>query len=113
MRRIDESIESLTPVAGVTRRRWPSGGVVGATSSERCWRTGSRRARGGAAAAPRPTSGSDELPDPERWLWRVEACRGAQTGVFDLCMEVDGTDDGSRPHRSTRPRALVPAAIHD
>jgi hypothetical protein len=44
-----------------------------------------------------------ELPDPERWLWRVEACRGAQTGVFDLCLEVDDSfDDKSCDRGSAR-----------
>lgn len=28
--------------------------------------------------------------DPERLLWRVEACRGTQTGVFDLSRESAG-----------------------
>jgi hypothetical protein len=37
----------------------------------------------------------DGPPDPERWLWRVEACRGSQTGVFDLCREVDRPVDAS------------------
>ena len=36
-----------------------------------------------------PHSTTSSPPDPERWIWRVEACRGAQTGVFDLCLEVD------------------------
>lgn len=95
MRRIDESIESLTPVAGGDTAplafRWRGRRyVVGAVLAH--WvETGAWWRR----AAPRPTSGSGELPDPERWLWRVEACRGAQTGVFDLCKEVDGTDGDS------------------
>ncbi|MEO8330410.1 MAG: DUF6504 family protein, partial [Candidatus Nanopelagicales bacterium] len=28
--------------------------------------------------------------DPERQLWRVEACRGSSTGVFDLCHDTTG-----------------------
>ena len=93
MRRIDESIESLTPVASDGAAplafRWRGRRyVVGAVLAH--WvETGAWWRR----TAPRPTSGSGELsdsvPDPERWLWRVEACRGAQTGVFDLCLEVD------------------------
>lgn len=34
--------------------------------------------------------GSEELDDPERQLWRVEACRGETTGVFDLCQDSAG-----------------------
>lgn len=96
MRRIDESIESLTPVANDGTAplafRWRGRRyVVGAVLAH--WvETGAWWRR----TAQRPTPGSDELPDsvpdPERWLWRVEACRGAQTGVFDLCLEV-----GDRP----------------
>lgn len=92
MRRIDESIESLVPVvSGGTAPlafRWRGRRyVVGAVLAH--WvETGAWWRR----AAPRLTSGSGEVLDPERWLWRVEACRGAQTGVFDLCLEV-----GDRP----------------
>lgn len=95
MRRIDESIESLTPVAsGETAPlafRWRGRRyVVGAVLAH--WvETGAWWRR----VASRPSSGFDELPDPERWLWRVEACRGAQTGVFDLCLEVDNRPDES------------------
>jgi hypothetical protein len=103
MRRIDESIESLTPVAtdgtAPLAFRWRGRRyVVGAVLAH--WvETGAWWRR----AAPRPTSGSGELPDPERWLWRVEACRGAQTGVFDLCLEVDDSfDDKSCDRGSAR-----------
>lgn len=33
---------------------------------------------------------SGVLTDPERQLWRVEVCRGASTGVFDLCHDSTG-----------------------
>lgn len=98
MRRIDESIESLTP--------WPAAAAVpgagGSTTAPLAFRWRGRRYVVGTVlahwvetgawwrrAAPRSVSISDEVPDPERRLWRVEACRGAQTGVFDLCLEVD------------------------
>jgi hypothetical protein len=29
------------------------------------------------------------VTDPERRLWRVEVCRGTETGVVDLCLEVE------------------------
>ncbi|MCZ3387905.1 MAG: DUF6504 family protein [Actinomycetia bacterium] len=107
MRRIDESIESLTPVAsGGTAPlafRWRGRRyVVGAVLAH--WvETGAWWRR----TAPRPTSGSGELPDPERWLWRVEACRGAQTGVFDLCLEVDDSSDDN-----PRDRGLARWSLH-
>ena len=104
MRRIDESIESLTPRG--TPRRAPGAapgtdGGAGATAPLAFRWRGRRYVVGTVLAhwvetgawwrrtAPRPDSLADEVPDPERRLWRVEACRGAQTGVFDLCLEVD------------------------
>jgi hypothetical protein len=111
MRRIDESIESLTPVANDGTAplafRWRGRRyVVGAVLAH--WvETGAWWRR----AAQRPTPGSDELPDsvpdPERWLWRVEACRGAQTGVFDLCLEV-----GDRPGDHTDARGSERWSLH-
>jgi hypothetical protein len=94
MRRIDESIESLAPGGAPG-----AGGGTGATAPLAFRWRGRRYVVGTVLAhwvetgawwrrtTPRPVS--DELPDPERRLWRVEACRGAQTGVFDLCLEVD------------------------
>lgn len=100
MRRIDESIESLVP--GVTPGTGTGTGAGGGATAPLAFRWRGRRYVVGTVlahwvetgawwrrTAPRPVSISDELPDPERRLWRVEACRGAQTGVFDLCLEVD------------------------
>lgn len=94
MRRIDESIESLTPVVADGTAplafRWRGRRyVVGAVLAH--WvETGAWWRRSTPEPPPSQTpSQSPGVPDPERWLWRVEACRGAQTGVFDLCLEVD------------------------
>jgi hypothetical protein len=99
MRRIDESIESLAP--GVAPGVAYGAGGSGATAPLAFRWRGRRYIVGTVLAhwvetgawwrrtAPRPDSLADEVPDPERRLWRVEACRGAQTGVFDLCLEVD------------------------
>ena len=110
MRRIDESIESLTPVAPDSAGaaaplafRWRGRRYVVGTVLAHWVETGAWWRR----TAPQPqrsrsvTSGP---PDPERWIWRVEACRGAQTGVFDLCLEVDrlvsaGPTDAPAPER--------------
>lgn len=108
MRRIDESIESLTPrgtpwgaPSGV------SGGTPGATAPLAFRWRGRRYVVGTVLAhwvetgawwrrtASRPVSFADEVPDPERRLWRVEACRGAQTGVFDLCLEIAADPPGT------------------
>lgn len=111
MRRIDESIESLTPVASDSTAplafRWRGRRyVVGAVLAH--WvETGAWWRR----AAPQSTSGSGEVLDPERWLWRVEACRGAQTGVFDLCMEVGDRSDDPNPDRDLKHWSLH--AIYD
>ena len=103
MRQINESIESLAPLAtndgsvspGPAGRAAPSAPplafrwrgrryVVGSVLAH--WvETGAWwRARAGAQVL-------DQAPaDPERWLWRVEAdSRGRQTGVFDLCLDRD------------------------
>ncbi|MEO8106575.1 MAG: DUF6504 family protein [Actinomycetes bacterium] len=100
MRRIDESIESLTPVTSVTTdssaaaaplafrwrgRRYVVGTVLAHWVETGAWwrRTASRPPQ------EEPHFATNGPADPERWIWRVEACRGAQTGVFDLCLEVD------------------------
>lgn len=104
MRRIDESIESLTPVAPADRAaaaplafRWRGRRYVVGTVLAHWVETGAwwrRAAPHPQPAAPRSTTGSPA--DPERWIWRVEACRGAQTGVFDLCLEVDQSAEAGR-----------------
>jgi hypothetical protein len=101
MRRIDESIESLTPVtqpdkaaAAPLAFRWRGRRYVVGTVLAHWVETGAWWRRG----APRPLregphAAISSPPDPERWIWRVEACRGAQTGVFELCLEVDQSVD--------------------
>ncbi len=97
MRRIDESIESLTPLAADgpahgaplafrwRGRRYVVGSVLAHWVETGAWWRQGERVR--TTAQP--------PPDPERWLWRVEAgSRGSQTGVFDLCLEVDRSDAG-------------------
>jgi len=108
MRRIDESIESLTPAGALGATPGADGGTgggVGATAPLAFRWRGRRYVVGTVLAhwvetgawwrrtAPRPVALADEVPDPERRIWRVEACRGAQTGVFDLCLEVDPLGD--------------------
>lgn len=91
MRRIDEPVESLAGPSGLTAAplafRWRGRRYVVGTVLAHWVETGAwwRPAAGaaGAAADPGPA-------DPERLLWRVEACRGSQTGVFDLCCESAG-----------------------
>ncbi len=111
MRRIDESIESLTPVASSGHaggsaaplafrwrgRRYVVGTVLAHWVETGAWwrRPAPRPGSGPSGSAPEPAT--DGPPDPERWLWRVEACRGSQTGVFDLCREVDQPTDNDRP----------------
>ena len=120
MRRIDESIESLAP--GVATGVVPGAGGAG-TSAPLAFRWRGRRYVVGTVlahwvetgawwrrTAPRPVT--DGLPDPERRLWRVEACRGAQTGVFDLCLEVDPfapADSDSADPASADPASADPA----
>ncbi|HEX5016423.1 MAG TPA: DUF6504 family protein [Actinomycetes bacterium] len=94
MRRIDESIESLTPLAAADAelvapmafrwrgRRYVVDSVLAHWVETGAWwrRTDQNR------------SECDLQPpaDPERWLWRVEAgTRTSHTGVFDLCLERD------------------------
>ena len=109
MRRIGESIESLTPLA-------PTGTEVMAPMAFR-WRgrryvvdsvlahwveTGAwwRYPDQSRTSQTEQDPGPDLEPpaDPERWLWRVEAgSRTTHTGVFDLCLERDPS-----PHLSPR-----------
>jgi hypothetical protein len=110
MRRIDESIESLAPAAPPSGpgsafgagepgaplafrwrgRRYVVGSVLAQwVETGAWWRRPVDAGRQGAEAA------EWSVPvDPERRLWRVEACRGAETGVFDLCLEVDDRGPG-------------------
>jgi hypothetical protein len=94
MRRIDEPVESLAGPSGVTSAplafRWRGRRYVVGTVLAHWVETGAwwrpapaGKAQTDAAADPGPA-------DPERLLWRVEACRGSQTGVFDLCCESPG-----------------------
>ena len=90
MRRIDESIESLTPTADVPGaplafrwrgRRYVVGSVLAHWVETGAW---------WRQSAAQPMTGSTALADPERWLWRVEAgSRGRGAGVFDLCFDRD------------------------
>ena len=105
MRQINESIESLAPLATSdgSASPGPSSRAVSAPSAPPLvfrWR--GRRYVVGSVLAHWVETGAwwrasavpqviDQPPaDPERWLWRVEAdSRGRQTGVFDLCLDRD------------------------
>jgi len=58
---------------------WRSGAVASSVSGSVSTQVGSPVA--GAAS---------ELSDPEREMWRVEALRGTNSGVFDLCRDDTG-----------------------
>ena len=95
VRQINESIESLTPLATSD-----GGSSHAAPPLAFRWR-GRRYVVGPVLAhwvetgawwrAPATQQQLDQPPaDPERWLWRVEAgSRDRQTGVFDLCLDRD------------------------
>jgi hypothetical protein len=104
MRRINESIESLTPVATAgpapdaplafrwRGRRYVVGSVLEHwVETGAWWRHIDLRGR---VMPPADDSADDPAenppPDPERWIWRVEAdSRGRQSGVFDVCLDRD------------------------
>jgi hypothetical protein len=96
VRRIDESIESLTPLATADTAlaapmafRWRGRRYVVDSVLAHWVETGAWWRHTDQSRHP-----SDLRPpaDPERWLWRVEAgSRVSQTGVFDLCLERDPT----------------------
>ncbi|HVQ87851.1 MAG TPA: DUF6504 family protein [Actinomycetes bacterium] len=91
MRRIGEPVEPLAdggheqpPLAFRWQgRRYVVGSVLAHwVETGAWWRVPSREA---------PTDGTAPTrTDPERQLWRVEACRGSSTGVFDLCQDTSG-----------------------
>jgi hypothetical protein len=106
VRQINESIESLTPLAtsdGSTSDASSAlSGLPVPSAPPLAFRWRGRRYVVGSVLAHwvetgawwRATAGAqvlDQAPaDPERWLWRVEAdSRGRQTGVFDLCLDRD------------------------
>ena len=103
MRQINESIESLAPLAtsdgsassGPAGRVAPSAPPLAFRWRGRRYVVGSVLAHwvetGAWWRAPAGAQVLDQAPaDPERWLWRVEAdSRGRQTGVFDLCLDRD------------------------
>lgn len=103
VRQINESIESLTPLAtggGSASRASSTHAAPSAPPLAFRWR-GRRYVVGSVLAhwvetgawwrAPADQQQLDQPPaDPERWLWRVEAgSRDRQTGVFDLCLDRD------------------------
>ncbi|MGB2839410.1 MAG: DUF6504 family protein [Actinomycetes bacterium] len=120
MRRIDESIESLTPMSQSDNAavaplafRWRGRRYVVGTVLAHWVETGAWWRR--VAPHPQreePHSTTSGPPDPERWIWRVEACRGAQTGVFDLCLEVDHLVDVG-PTEAPAPERWSLHAIYD
>lgn len=93
MRRIDEPVESLTPVDGTTAPlafRWRGRRYVVAAVLAHWIETGAWWRRPAVTSAVGGTADHELGPaDAERRLWRVEVCRGTQTGVVDLCLEVD------------------------
>jgi hypothetical protein len=73
----------LTPVDGTTAPlafRWRGRRYVVASVLAHWVETGAWWRRPAVEVGP---------ADAERRLWRVEVCRGGQTGVVDLCLEVD------------------------
>jgi hypothetical protein len=110
VRRIDETIESLTPPKAASGASGSAtGSVLGAPLAFR-WR--GRRYVVDSVLAHwvetgawwRHTDRLDRTPssaglppaDPERWLWRVVVVsKTSQTGVFDLCLEPDSSRDPS------------------
>lgn len=100
MRQINESIESLTPTTTTglapgaplafrwRGRRYVVGSVLEHwVETGAWWRHIDLRGR---VLPPAHHLAENPPPDPERWIWRVEAdSRGRQTGVFDLCLDRD------------------------
>jgi hypothetical protein len=120
-RRINELIETLTPAPrdgapadGTSRDDAAPRDGTQATQVPLAFRWRGRRYVVGSVLAQWVETGAwwtaeaaAAIPDDaERQLWRVEVCRGTQTGVFDLCLRrsvltnhgvptnrgVDGTD---------------------
>ena len=106
MRQINESIESLTPLATSEGSTSDASSALSGhpvpSAPPLAFRWRGRRYVVGSVLAHWVETGAwwsasavppviDQPPaDPERWLWRVEAdSRGRQTGVFDLCLERD------------------------
>lgn len=94
MRLIREPVESLTGTSAPLAFRWRGRRYVVGTVLAHWVETGAwwRAEQTVLQQDLQPGVPQQDVPpaDPERMLWRVEACRGTQTGVFDLSRESTG-----------------------